>query len=253
VQATRSKVKSNGNRLTVMAATALAVAIVAPGPASAAVDVSHFSVSPSTAAAGGHPNLSVSIQFGEQSSGLKDVAFHLPAGLTANPRAIPFCSRRLLLADLCASRSRAGTITVVGIAYGLELAVTRRIYNVRPAPAERVRLGVPIFGSLSRPGLAAELPLTERPLDTGLDMAIRGLPQNVGGVAVRLKEVSFTLKGVSRTRVKRKLRTKPFLTNPAVCLPATFVLEMTSYDAPGTAITRSSGFTPTGCSASATR
>jgi hypothetical protein len=227
---------------------ALLIMALVGASASAAVDVSHFSVTPSTTEVGAHPNLGVAVRFGEASTGLKDFALHLPAGLTANPRAIPFCSRKRLLADLCSPRSNAGSITVVGVAFGFELRVTRKIYNVRPRPTEHLRLAVPIFGSSSRPGFAAELPVTERPADKGLDIAVVGLPREVGGIAVRVKEFSFWFKGVSRTRVKKRLRKKAFLTNPPICTPATSVLELTSHDAPAAKIVRTAAFTPTGCS-----
>jgi hypothetical protein len=223
------------------------VALAGARSAQAAVDVAHFSVAPSTTERSGHPNLRVAVRFGASNTPLKDIAFHLPAGLTANPSAIPFCSRRRLLADLCPARSRAGSLTIVGEVFGFELAVTRKIYNVKPSPAERLRLAVPIFGSLSRPGVAADLPVTERPGDRGLDMAVVGLPRDINGIAIRAREVSFSFKGVARRRVGKRLRRKAFLTNPATCTPATSVLELTSHDAPTTKVTRTSSFTPTGC------
>jgi hypothetical protein len=233
-------------RLALVGAVSI-IAAAAPIGAWASVDVSHFSVTPSTTRAGGHPNLRVSLKFTEPSTGLKDIALHLPAGLTANPSATPFCPRKRLLADLCPGTSKVGSITVVGVAFGLELPVTRSIFNLRPGPAERLRLAVPIYGSASRPGIAAELPVTTRPADGGLDMAVIGLPREVGGIAIRIKEMGFRLKGVARARVKRKLRRKAFLTNPSTCLPATSVLELTSHDAPAVTVVRTTAFTPTSC------
>jgi hypothetical protein len=214
--------------------------------AQATLDVAHFSVTPSTTEAGGHPNLRASVRFVEATTGLKDMALHLPAGLRANPRAIPFCTRRKLVADLCAASSRAGTITVVGVAFGIELAVSRRIYNARPNPGERLRLAVPIFGSVSRPGFVAELPVSQRP-DGGLDMAVSGIPQAVNGIAVRVNEVVLSIKGVGRVRVKKRTRRRAYLTNPTACTPATSLLELTSHDAAAAKIVRTSAFTPTGC------
>jgi hypothetical protein len=218
--------------------------------ASAAVDVGLFSVAPSTTTAGGHPNLRVSVRFTDGSSGLKDIALHLPGGLAANPRAASFCRPKRLAADLCPPQSKVGSVTVVGVAFGLELTVTRKIYNVRAKPGERLRLAVPIFGSLRRPGIAAELPVTARPADGGLDMAVTGLPREVNGISVSIKEVGFSFRGVVRTRTKkRRLRTRAFLTNPLACAPATSVLDVTSHDAPSQKIVRTSVFTPTGCGA----
>ena len=208
------------------------VAALAPGTAAAAVGISQFSVTPSTTQASGHPNLSVSFSLAEPSTAVKDVAVHLPAGLSASSAAIPFCTRRRLVRNLCLPRSKAGSLDVTVVLYGIEFPVRKDIFNVRPVAAEPLRLGVPILGSFSRPGIAAELPLVERPGDRGLDMAIKGLPSEFAGYPVRLKSVSVRIKGVARTRVRKKVRTRAFLTNPAACTPATSILEITPRSPP---------------------
>jgi hypothetical protein len=230
----------------ILAAAILTTALASAESASATATVSQFSVTPSTTQAGGHPNVRISTVFSEP-TGLKDVALHLAPGLTANPAAIPFCPRRRLLANLCSVRSKAGSITIVAVAYGFELPVTREIYNVRPRPAERLRLGVPITGTYSRPGIAAELPITQGPGKTGLDVAVTGLPSEVGGIPIRVKELGLSIKGLARAKRKRTIRKRPFLTNPVSCTPATSVLNVTLHDAAVTALTASSSFTPTGC------
>jgi hypothetical protein len=230
----------------ILAAAILTTPLASAEPASATATISQFSVAPSTTQAGGHPNVRISTVFSEP-TGLKDVALHLAPGLTANPAAIPFCPRWRLLASLCSVSSKAGSITIVAVAYGLELPVTRAIYNVRPRPAERLRLGVSIIGTYSRPGVAAELPVTQRPGTTGLDLAVTGLPSEVGGIPVRVKELRLSIKGIARTRRKRTVRKRPFVTNPVSCTPATSVLNVTLQDAAATALTASSSFTPTGC------
>jgi hypothetical protein len=214
--------------------------------AEAAATVSGFAVTPSTTQAGGHPNLSVTVTFSDPTA-LSGLALHLPAGLTADARAIPFCSRKSLLADFCSTSSRVGSITVVAVAYGIELPVKREIYNTRPGPTERLLLGVPIVASYTGTGVAANLPVTERPPDKGLDIAISGLPSEVGGIPIRLKSASLWIKGVSRTRTRKRIRKRPFLTNPALCTPATSGLDVTLHDTPATTLTASSFFTPTGC------
>jgi hypothetical protein len=220
--------------------------LVAPASAEATLEVAHFSVTPSSTKAGGHPNLRTSVRFAEATTGLKDMALHLPSGLSADPGAIPFCTRKKLLADLCSARSKAGSITVVGVLFGIELAVSRRIYNARPNPGERLRLALPIFGSASRPGVVVELPVRQRP-DGGLDLAVSGIPQDVNGIPIRVKEVVLSLKGVARTRIRKRVRKRAYLTNPVVCTAATSVLELTSHDVPPAKIVRTSAFTPTGC------
>jgi hypothetical protein len=220
---------------------------VIPGTAQAALGISGFSVTPSTTQAGGHPNLSVSFSLTEPSNDVKDVVLHLPAGLGTNSRAIPFCTHRRLVRNLCLPKSKAGSLVVTVVAYGIELPVGRDIFNVRPLAAEPLRLGVPILGTFSRPGIAAELPVATRPADGGLDLAVRGLPSDVAGFPVRLKTVTVKLRGVAKTRIKKKVRKTPVLTNPASCTPATSVLEITPQDPAATPVTSSSSFTPSGC------
>lgn len=214
--------------------------------AEAAVTVSGFAVTPSTTQAGGHPNLSVTVTLSEPTA-LSGLALHLPAGLTADAQAIPFCSRKSLLADFCSATSRVGSITVVAVAYGIELSVKRDIYNTRPGPTERVLFGVPIVASYTGTGVAAKLPVTQRPQDKGLDVAIAGLPSEVGGIPIRLKSASLWIKGVSRTRTRKRIRKRAFLTNPRSCTPAGSGLDVTLHDIPATTLTASSSFTPSGC------
>ena len=226
-------------------ATTLLGATLVPGLAQA-LSVSSFSVAPSTTQAGGHPDLSVSFSFADPST-VRDVSLHLPAGLTANPGAIPFCTRKLLVRSLCAPKSKVGSLTVTAVAFDFELPVTRSFYNIRPVALERLRLGLPLFGTYSRPGVAAELPVTERAGDKGLDMTVAGLPSEVGGYPVRLKNVSLRVRGVARIRVRKKLKERPFLTNPVSCAPATSTLVVTPQDAPAAPVTTASSFTPSGC------
>ena len=231
--------------LGVLAATLAGSAMII-GQAGAAPTLSAFSVAPSTVRAGAHPNLNVSFSFADPSTGIKGVAIHLPPGLAADSRAFPYCARSRLVRNLCSPRSRVGWLTVTAVAYDIELPVTRNIYNVRPIATERLRLGVPILGSSSHPGIAAEVPVVARSADNGLDMTVTGLPTEVGGYPVRLKHVTVSIKGTARIKVKKKVRKRPFLTNPAACVPAVSVLEVTPEGAPAT-LTSSSSFIPTGC------
>ena len=232
-----------------LAAPASVVLILAaiPAAARAAPSISSFTVTPSTTQAGGHPSLTIAFSFAEPATGVTQVALHLPAGLTAHPRAIPFCGRLTLLRNLCLPRSRAGSLSVTALAYGFELTATRDVFNVRPLPGERVRMGVPILGSYSSPGIAAEVPLVQRPADGGLDMTIKGLPTEVNGIPVRFRAVKIRIRASGRVRVKSKLRKRPFLTNPRSCTPAVSTLALTLQEAPTAPLTSTSSFTPTGC------
>jgi hypothetical protein len=227
-----------------LAPALLVAAFTTTGSASAAVSIERFSVTPSTTQAGGHPSLKLTTAFSEPTT-LGGVAIHLPAGLRAQPTAIPFCPRKRLSADFCPRRTRVGAISVVVVAYGLALTVTRTIYNVRPISTERIRFGVSILPSYSGRGITAELPVAARPQDGGLDIAVAGLPSQVAGVDVRIKEIRVSLKGVGRVRVRKRVRMRAFLTNPLSCSPATTGLDVTLHDA--STLTASSSFTPTGC------
>jgi hypothetical protein len=230
------------HRVTAVAAL-VAAAVAAPG-AGAAVDVSSFTVTPSSTQAGGHPNLTIRVAFPEPTTGVKDISFHLPPGLRANPNAFAFCSTRRLVRYICPPKSRLGSLFVIAVVYGIELPYRADLYNMRPRAGDRVRIGTPVPSP--QQVFAAELPLTERP-GGGLGFAVTGLPQDFAGVTVKVSEVRIWLKGAVRRKIKRRMRRRAFLTNPATCVPATSVLELTSHDAPGTVITRTSSFTPTGC------
>jgi hypothetical protein len=214
-------------------------------PVHAAPQVAGFSLTPSTTQAGGHPSLAVSASFGTPTA-VKTVALHLPAGLSANSRAAPFCSERRLRADLCSPKARLGSITILGEVSSLEVEVTKKIFNLRPVGTERLRLGVPLFGSLTQPGAAILAPVTARLTDSGLDI-VTDLPIEVLGHSIRVKDVRAQLRGLIRARVKGVMRRKAFLTNPRSCLPAQTVLEVTGPEDPSTKVTASSTFTPTGC------
>ncbi len=229
-----------------LAATVL-IAALSPAPAGAAATVASFAVTPSTTQAGANPNLVAAFSFTEPATGVKTIALGLPAGFTAQAHAIQFCARKNLARNLCQPRTKAGSLSVTAIAYGFDLAVTREIYNVRPLRAERLRLGVPITGSYSHPGIAAEVAFVARPSDGGLDMTLTGLPTEVANVPVRIKDVKLRLRGTGRVKVGKKVRRQPFLTNPASCAPATSSLQLTLYEAPTAPLTSFSSFTPTGC------
>jgi hypothetical protein len=214
--------------------------------AHSAVSVSRFAVTPSTTQAGGHPTLDLSVTFDPPTSDVRGIVLHLPAGLSANARAAPTCRSELLLSDLCSLSTRVGTVSLVGEALGFQAEARRNIYNLRRAGAEQLRLGVPIFGSFSRGGVALTLPVTRRP-DGGLDVALAGPPREVAGYAIRIKQVGFRLHGSIRTRRKGRLRRRAFLTNPRACGLASTALEITTHDVPPSTFTQASAFTITGC------
>ena len=140
---------------------------------------------------------------------------------------------------------------MVGVALGLEAEAARNIYNLKPRGPERLRLGVPLFGTVSRGGAALVLPVRERPEDHGLDVAVAGPPREVAGYSVGIKEITFRLKGTVRTRIKGRNKGRPrrraLLTNPASCGPASTALDVVAYEGPPPRLTQVSTFTLTGC------
>jgi hypothetical protein len=237
-------------RRSVIAAAFATVALgvlAAAAPSRSAVSVSRFTMTPSTTQVGAHPTLDLSVSFEPPTSDVKSIVLHLPAGLTANAQAAPFCPRGRLLSDLCPLATKVGTVTLVGEALGFQAEAKRNMYNLRLSGAERLRLGVPIFGSLSRGGIALTLPVTSRPADRGLDVAIAGPPREVAGYPIRIRQVSLRLQGLIRRKGRRGVRKRALLTNPRSCQPAVTLLEITAYEGPPATLTQSSVFTPTGC------
>jgi hypothetical protein len=231
------------------AAVAVPVAILllwAASPADSAVSVSRFAVTPSTTQAGGHPTVDLSVTFDPPTSDVRGIVLHLPAGLVANARAAPTCRSELLLSDLCPLSTRVGTVSLVGEALGFQAEARRNIYNLRPTGAEQLRLGVPIFGSFSRGGVALTLPVTRR-ADGGLDVAVAGPPREVAGYAIRIKQVGFRIYGTVRRKRGKRVRRRALLTNPRTCGPAATALEITTHDVPPITFTQTSAFTITGC------
>ena len=151
------------------------------------------------------------------------------------------------MTDLCPLQTKVGEVRLVGIALGLEAEAARNIYNLKPTDQEALRLGVPLFGSVTRGGAALVLPVRERPEDHGLDVAVAGPPREVGGYSVALREITFRLKGSVRARIRGKLRRRALLTNPASCGPASTTLDVVAYEGPPPMLTKVSTFTPTGC------
>jgi hypothetical protein len=144
-------------------------------------------------------------------------------------------------------KTKVGGVRLVGVAGGLEADVARNIYNLRPRRPEPLRLGVPVFGSVSRGGAALVLPVRERPKDHGLDVAVAGPPREVAGYSVGIKQVTFRLRGRIRARIRGRLRRRALLTNPASCGPATTALDIVAHEGPPPILTKVSTFTLTGC------
>jgi hypothetical protein len=229
--------------------TILPVAVLAVFalPAQAAVTVSRFKMTPSTTQAGGHPTLDVAVAFEPPTADVQSIVLHLPAGLSVNAQAAPFCRRTLLVSDLCPLTTKIGSVAIAGEALGFQAEARRNLYNERPSGSERLRLGIPIFGTSSRGGVALSVPVVPRPADGGLDLTVAGPPREVGGYAIRIRQVSFRLQGVIRRNLKGRIRRRGLVRNPRSCVPATTVLEIITREAQTAPVSHVSAFTPTGC------
>ena len=75
-------------------AMALAAVLALPAAAGASVTVSDLSVTPTTTAAGAHPDVAISetFSYSDSSDSVKNTVLHLPAGLLGNPQATALCS-----------------------------------------------------------------------------------------------------------------------------------------------------------------
>jgi hypothetical protein len=243
-------------RALVMAAALTAVAFGAAS-ASAAVTVTSFTASPSTTAAGGHPNFTTAFSFSYSSASddVKSQTVQLPPGLTGNPNAAAKCTAAQLAADTCPAASKIGTVTSVAqpdsplppLPPLPAVTANGDVYNVAPTGNEPARIGMVIrppltalFGKFSLSGPAS----VRVPGDYGLTVSFDNLPRSLpalGGtlpIGVQIKSISLTLNGV--------VGSKGFMTNPTSCIPATTTASATSYDS-ATPSTKSSSYTPTDC------
>ncbi len=225
-------------------AVVLGAMFALPGAASAAVTVSSFTVTPTTTAAGAHPDVTVNEQFSyaSGSDSVLNTTLHFPAGLLGNPQASAKCSAAAFQADTCPSSTRVGS-TVVGasIAGLLPTNSNGDIYNLVPDATHPAILGIVV-----RPSAGGKIflksPVTLRTSgDFGIDSPVSNQPNSVSGLPLQITSTSITLFGT------RPWLSTPFMSNPTSCKAATSTIDANSHEAPGTTSTASSTFTPTSC------
>jgi hypothetical protein len=225
----------NAKRICAVAGLVTVISAAVAAPAPAALQVSQFSLTPSTQRAGGHPSVALSTAFlgADTNSGVKSIALRLPAGLRTRPSVASVCSARLLIRNDCPIPSRVGQVKVLGSAFGTSATITRDIYRTRAQPGEVARLSV-----IALPGIPVTLPLTRR-ADGGIDVAITGLPQVGGAITAQLDKIEL--------RFKSSIRRRWLLANPRSCGPATTTIEIGFHDPAVPAVSAASSFTPSGC------
>lgn len=222
----------------------LAATLVAPSAALAAIHVDSLTVTPTTKAAGAHPDVTVNEQFsyGDTSDSVLNSTLHLPAGLLGNPQASTKCTEAAFEADTCPSTTRVGS-TVVGARIGGLLPTNSNgdIYNLVPDSTHPAVLGIVV-----RPSAGGKIflksPISLRTNgDFGIESPVLNQPNSVSGLGLQITSTSITLFGT------RPWLLTPFMSNPTSCKAATSSLDANSHEAPGTTSTASSTFTPTDC------
>lgn len=243
-----------GRASTRLAAVALAAALavvlaIAPSSALATVTVDSFTATPTTTAAGGHPDftLNATFSYSDANDDLKGLVFHLPPGLVGNPQATGKCTKEQFEADACPPETQVGSTTVlsqVGPVPG-DTSSDGKVYNLQPQGSEPALLGI-VVAPLG--GLGGKIFLTSpvnlrTSSDFGIDSSVDNQPRQVAGglVDVTIHGLTLTLNGTAGAPPL------PFMSNPTSCGPAQSVIEAFSYDAPDTRSSKADSFTPTDC------
>jgi hypothetical protein len=216
--------------------------VCAPTSAYAAISGMTVTVTPSTKAAGAHPDVTVdeAFTYSGGSDSVKDTTLHFPPGLIGNPLATPLCSQADFQADACSAATQVGTTTVTATVAGLlQLPSDGKIYNIVPsgnAPAELGIVVAPLGGLAGKIFLTSTISLRTA-TDFGIDSVVNNMPNSTGGLSTVINEVSLTLNGM--------VGSNSFMTNPTACKLATTKLDADSYD--GSTASATNAFTPTDC------
>ena len=213
----------------------IALAALVPSAAPAALQVTQFSLTPSTLQASGHPSVYLAAGFlgADTNSGIKDIVLHLPPGLRVKSKIADRCSSKLLIRNDCPTPSKIGQVKVSGSAFGTPATITRDVNAVRPLGGEKLRLA-----AIALPGIPVTLPVTAR-ADGGLDISITSIPQIGGAIVAQLDRIEI--------RIKSKIGKRALLTNPATCVPALTTFQLGLRDPAVAPVAAASVFTPTGC------
>src|SRR4051812_27764854 len=232
---------------TPLAALVAALALAIPASASAAVTISSFKVTPSTTAAGAHPDLTIDTAFAldPTSDDVKSVGVLLPQGLVGDPNAADRCSASAFAADTCPASTKVGTttadVTATILLVEAPQTVTGDVYNLTPQGGEAARLGVvlrPSFPGAQKVFLQSGVVVGPQ-TNYGLQTVFDGLPRDSGGIETRVNSMKLVLAG--------KAAHGTFIQNPTSCREAKSTATVTSYDQASSPKSATSSFTPTAC------
>jgi Cu/Ag efflux protein CusF len=197
-----------------------------------------FSGAVSTTAAGGHPDLTLTVTRPNKHKSLRNLNLHLPVGLVATSTAVPQCSQASASAGTCTAASRVGTVST-SVGSGAEtLNLTGWIHNTVPSATEPARLTaiIPIVVGPFDLGMMSVPVTTSLRSDYGVDTATQ-LPLRYEGVPVRIRSMSLAIDGI--------VAGNDFMTNPSNCQSNTLAADMVAPDT--TTVTGSFSYSTTGC------
>jgi hypothetical protein len=209
--------------------------------AAAAVTISSFSLTPSTAQAGGHPDVALNLALAASNGDTpKDAIISLAPGLLANPGAVTPCSASQFQTYKCPGSSQIGDGSISATVLGQTVALPTAEYLVTPQGSSIVTIGltVSLFNS---PVVSMTVPAAVRQSPSvGIDLSIAAIPNKLQGVSVQVNALQIRLFGT--------VNGQPFIRNPTSCATATTSVTLDTYNAPSTPVSAGSSFTPTGCS-----
>ena len=152
----RKMEKATGTRLAIsVMALALAgvLGALVPGVAQAGNQIKHFDAFPTTAQAGGHPDVVTEVAFGNRlnnpsgscnCSDGRAITVHLPTGVIGSPSAIPTCSLAEFSQAECPVESQIGYVWLL---IAEAISIKNPAYNMETRPNEPGSIGfvVPII------------------------------------------------------------------------------------------------------------
>ncbi len=243
------------------ALAAILCVLVAPTAASANLSLSSVVAHPITAGAtcnasspvdapaASHRDFCVSFDVG-QSGGddLRGLTLHLAPGLIGDPSAAAKCAQATFAAGGCPATAKVGEVATTAQTIVGPLGLSGDVFNLVPNGDEPARLGIYInpLGGLASP-IHVQSSVRTRLTDYGLDSITRDdLPRTatlLGAIPsdITVTHMALTLYGPTTGRAL----SKPFVTVPTSCAPATTTIDAGAYD--GSGASASDTFTPTDC------
>ncbi len=234
-----------------------AVFLVMPAGAGA-LGLQNLAAAPTDTQAGAHSDFNVHVEFSSPGDHVQDMTIHLPAGLVGNPTVAPLCTPAELQGDSCPVASRVGGVSSVATADvpvlgTVPLTVPGDLYNLEPQPGEPARFGIilrPTGAGLLINKIVLQSSVELRHSDFGLDTVINNIPDaatvDVLGLGLFNLDVPISIQSMD-VSLSGMVNGKGFMRSPTSCNLATTNFDADSHASPGTTVSGSASFTPTGC------